>query len=144
MLVFELITPERVVFSEEIYEAILPTQNGQIAVLPNHLPIVTLLKAGVLSLRKTKETPDSQLEHVAISGGFVEVNAKKIRVLADTAERADEIDELRAQEAIKKAQALRDQAQDDVSLADVTAALERAITRIKVVGLKRRRHPAAT
>lgn len=138
MLTFALITPERVVLSEEIYEAILPTTEGQISIFPGHIPVVTLLKPGVLSLRKQKNTSDDQLEQVAISGGFVEIAGDHINILADTAERADEIDQLRAQEAALQAEELKKQAQDDVSLADATTLLEKNIVRLKVAGLKKR------
>jgi F-type H+-transporting ATPase subunit epsilon len=138
MLTFDLITPERVVFSEEIYEAILPTSEGEISVFPNHIPVVTLLKPGVLSLRKQKNTPDSELEHVAISGGFVEITGSRIKVLADTAERAQEINELRAQEAKRKAEEMKSLAKDDLSLTDATRLLERNLVRIKVAQMKKR------
>lgn len=138
MLTFSLITPERTVFYEEVYEVILPSTEGQISIFPNHLPIVTLVQSGILSLRKQKDTPDNQLEHVAISGGFVEITGDKVKILADTAERADEIDELRAQQAKRQAEELKQKAQDDVSLADATALLEKNIVRLKVAGLKKR------
>lgn len=138
MLTINLITPERVIFSEEIYEAILPTTEGQISVFPGHIPVVTLLKSGLLSLRKQKNTPDNQLEHVAISGGFVEIFGDRIKILADTAERADEIDQLRAHQAARQAEELKKQAQDDVSLADATRLLEKNIVRLKVADLKKR------
>lgn len=139
ILQFELVTPEKKLFSETVYEAILPTSQGQISVFPNHIPVVTILQSGVLALRKTEKTPDSELEHIAISGGYVQIDGANIKVLADTAERADEISELRAQEAKKRAQALLQTSKDEIEAADATAALERAISRIKVASLKKRR-----
>ncbi|MBI3495125.1 ATP synthase F1 subunit epsilon [Candidatus Berkelbacteria bacterium] len=139
MIHFELITPERKVFSEDVYEVILPTSQGQISVFPHHLPVATILTPGVLALRKTEKTPDSELEHVAISGGYVQIDGIQVRVLADTAERADEISQLRAQEAKKRAQMLLETTKDEIESAQASAALERAITRIKVAGLKKRR-----
>lgn len=138
-LQFELITPERKLFSEAVYEVILPTKDGQISVFPDHLPVVSILKPGILGLRKTPKTPDSDLEHVAISGGYVEITGNRVRVLADSAERAEEISELRAQQAKKRAEELVHQAKDAVESAQAAASLERAITRIKVAAIKKRR-----
>lgn len=139
LLHFELVTPERKLFSEEVYEVILPTKTGQISVFPDHLPVVSILTPGVLGLRKTPKTPDSDLEHMATSGGYVEITGNRVRVLADTAERAEEISELRAQQAKKRAEELVHQAKDTVESAQAAASLERAITRIKVATLKKRR-----
>jgi len=138
-LQFELVTPERKLFSEQVYEVILPTKEGQISVFPDHLPIVSILKSGVLALRQTARTSDSDLEHVAISGGYVEITGNRVRVLADSAERAEEISELRAQEAKKKAEQLVRSTQDQLETIGAAAALERALTRIKVATLKKRR-----
>ena len=113
MITFQLITPERLVFEEEIYEAIIPTKDGQIAVLPGHKNLITLIAPGVLSLRKNQNDRDDDLEHVAVSGGFVEIGNNKIKVLADSADRADEVDELKAQQARQNALELKQKAQDD-------------------------------
>lgn len=136
---FELVTPERKLFSEEVYEVILPTKTGQISVFPDHLPVVSILTPGVLALRRTAKSPDSDLEHVATSGGYVEITGNRVRVMADTAERAEEISELRAQEAKKRAQQLVHQTKDAIGSAEAAASLERALTRIKVATLKKRR-----
>src|SRR5687768_15814816 len=135
MLTFQLITPERVVFQEEVYEVILPTQTGQIAVFPNHVPLISLVKAGIISLRKTSNDPDNNLEHVAVSGGFVEITKDKVKVLADSAEKANEINELKVQEAKQRALELKEKAEDDVSLADATAALEKSLAHLKLLEL---------
>ncbi len=140
MLKFELISPEAVVFSEEIYEAILPSTEGQIAVLPGHIPLITLLKAGVISLRRQKGDAESRLEHIATGGGFVEISENSIKVMADSADRADDLDELKIKEAKEAALRAKDEAKDDVSYADAVARLEFEIAREKVRNLKRR-HP---
>ncbi len=137
MIKFELISPERVVFSEEIYEAILPSTEGQIAVLPGHIPLITLLKAGVISLRRQKGDADSKLEHIATSGGFVEVSGNTIKVMADSAERADDLDDMKIKEAKEAAVRAKSEAKDDVAYTDAIARLEFELAREKVRNLKR-------
>ncbi len=138
MLNFDLITPEKVAISQEVYEVILPTENGQIAVLPGHIPLVTVLKPGVISIRRQKGDPDDKLEHLATSGGFAEVTSASIKVMADTADRADDISELKIQEAKEEAKQQVAAARDDISYADAISRLEFELAREKVRGLKHR------
>lgn len=141
MFTFQLVTPEKLEFEEEIYEAILPTSSGQIAVLPGHIPLVTVLEPGVVSLRRSKNDTEGTMEHVAVSGGFAQITGETIRVLADSATRADDVDEIQAQEARERALDLKNKAHDDVSSADATALLERSIAQLKLARLiKRHRH----
>lgn len=133
-LQFKIVTPERVVFEDTVNEVILPTVEGEIAVLPDHIPLVTLLKAGVLRIKKgEEETP------LAVSGGVIEVDGKRVIVLADTAERADELEEEKIEKARQAAQKLMEEKRHDTEgFADASAALERELARLKVV--RRRRH----
>src|SRR5688572_23283036 len=137
-LSFEIVTPEGLKFQAEIYEAILPTPEGYIAALPHHIPLVSLIATGVISIRHRQNDPDNELEHLATTGGFAEINGQHIRILADSAERADDIDALRAEEALQKAQQLRRESKDTVTLADATALIEQNAARLKVAELKRR------
>lgn len=138
MLHFELITPEKVAMAEDIYEAILPTQQGQITVLPHHVSLITLLVPGVISLRRKKGDSDEALEHVATSGGFAEITGSSVKVMADTAERADDLDEMRIEEAKAAAKRAASEARDDVSYADAVARLQAELARSKVKNMKRR------
>lgn len=140
MLKFALITPQREVLTREIYEAIIPTQDGEIAILPHHLPIISLLKPGIISLRINKEDKNDKLESIAVKGGFVEMDGQTVKIMADTAIKSDEVTELEASEARQKAQELKDNAVDRVSLADATTALEHSILQLKLVNLRKRRH----
>jgi F-type H+-transporting ATPase subunit epsilon len=142
-LKFELVTPEGVKFTESAYEVMLPTPEGEIAILPHHIPLVSLAVPGVVSIRRKESDKDSQLEHFAVSGGLIEISGSNIRLLADTAEHAEDVDEMRAKEALERAHELAKTAKDDVSLADATAAIERNLGRLKVAELKKRRHPRA-
>lgn len=86
---FEIVTPEKVVSKQQVLQATIPTEEGEITVLPEHIPLVSILKPGVLELKNI----DKQIEIISVSGGFVEVLRDKIVILADTAERAEDLDE---------------------------------------------------
>ncbi|MFA5872001.1 MAG: F0F1 ATP synthase subunit epsilon [Parcubacteria group bacterium] len=126
---FKIVTPERTVFENEIDQATLPTQDGEITILPNHIPLISALKPGDLMIKKDGEEID-----LAVSGGIVEVQNNEITILADTAERAEEIDLARAEEARKQAEDLKKEAvrMDDTEYAATAAFLERNLARIKV------------
>lgn len=87
MLKLEIVTPEKRVLEAEVDSVTIPTSSGEVGILPNHAPLISALKPGLLSY-STKGSG----EKLAVSGGFVEVNKNKVAVLADTAETADEID----------------------------------------------------
>ena len=126
---FEIATPERVVLKEDILQVSVPTMEGEITVLPQHLPLVSLLKPGVLELKRL----DGSIEIISVSGGFIEVLLDKVIILADTAERAEEIDITRAEEARLRAEeslkGLRNI--DSVEFAQVSAMLEKELARAR-------------
>ncbi len=131
---FELTTPERIVFKEEIDQITLPTKEGEITILPNHIPLVAVLVPGMATLIK-----NGVESYVAVSGGFIEVRpGSRVIVLADTAERAEELDLKKIEEAHARAvQALTEKRHaDDVSFADVAVGLERELARLKVARKK--------
>jgi len=139
MITFELVTLEGVKFTAECYSVSLPTPQGLTSVLPHHIPLVSIAVPGVISIRKHQNDPDSALEHFASDGGLIEVDGKRVRLLADTAEAAEDIDELEAKKALEKAQELQKTAKDQVALADAAAIIERQTVRLKVAELKKRR-----
>lgn len=96
---FEIVTPERTVLKEEILQVTVPTRQGEITVLANHIPLVASLQPGVIELVKN----GGEKEVMSVSGGFIEVLKDKVVILADTAEMAEEIDVTRAEEAHKRA-----------------------------------------
>src|SRR3989338_3756889 len=133
-LQFKIVTPERIVFEDTVDAVILPTTEGEITVLPHHIPLVTLLRAGVLRIKKgNEETP------LAVSSGIIEVDGKRIVVLADTAERADELEEEKIERARAEAKrGMEEKRGDAEGYAEATAALERELARLKVVKRHRR------
>jgi F-type H+-transporting ATPase subunit epsilon len=97
---FEIVTPERIVLKEQITQVTVPTKQGEITVLPGHIPLIASLEPGVIDLVKNDGTRDI----MSVSGGFIEVLKEKVVILADTAERAEELDEKRLEEARKQAE----------------------------------------
>ena len=132
----EIVTAERMVFSDEVSALIAWGVEGQLGILPHHAPLMTMLQPGDLMIRKDKEE-----EYLAISGGFLEVRPDKVIILADACERVDEIDIARAEEAKKRAQETLKVAPLTVDAAVAEAALRRSIARRKVAERKRRQPP---
>lgn len=132
---FEIITPEKIVFKDEIDSITLPTQEGEITILPGHIPLIAPTKPGEIIVRK-----DNTAHHMAVMNGFLETSDNNIRLLVESAELAENIDERRAEEAKKRAAEAREKATTDIEMAEATAALERALARIKVAERKKRKH----
>jgi F-type H+-transporting ATPase subunit epsilon len=126
---FKIVTPEKTVFESEIDQATLPVADGEVTILPNHRSYIAALKAGEIDLKKEGEEII-----MATSGGFIEFNDNNLVVLADTAERAEEIDLKRAEEAKAKAeQAMKEKDNmDNADYARVAAAIEKEMARLRV------------
>jgi len=133
---FEIATAERVIYSDDVDIVIAPGIEGQMAILPSHAPLLTMLQSGELVVRKEGEETA-----IFVSGGFLEVMQNRVTVLADTAERAEEIDIERAEEAKRRAEErLKDKEYPpEMDLARAEVALRRALTRIKVAERRRRK-----
>jgi F-type H+-transporting ATPase subunit epsilon len=136
----ELLTLHGQKMNEEIYEVILNTENGEIAVFPSHEPLVTLAVPGVITVRRHKNDPDELLEHFAGTSGIVEISPKRVRILVDEADAAEEILEAEAEAALKRAQEMRGEASDQVSIERAQQLIDRHAVRLKVAELKRRHH----
>jgi F-type H+-transporting ATPase subunit epsilon len=134
----EIVTIERRLLTEEgIDEVIAPGVEGELAVLPRHAAFMTMLNPGELILKKgNDEIP------FAVTGGFFEVLDDKVIVLADAAERADEIDVQRAEEARERARLAIERRESTEDLAVAAAALQRALIRLRVAEQRRRRTSA--
>ena len=134
MIKLDIVTAERVVFSEDVDVVLAPGVEGQLGVLPHHAPLMTILEPGELLVRKGGEE-----FFMAVSGGFLEVRPDRIIVLADTAERAEEIDTARAEEAKQRAKQWLEEGIPDADRARAEAALRRALVRLGAVERIRRR-----
>ncbi len=133
---FEIATPERVVLKRQAKQVTIPTEEGEITILPEHSPLVSILKAGVIEAK----LEDDSIEVMSVSGGFAEVLKSKLVVLADSAERAEELDEEAVGEARKRAQESKDrvEAKDQVEFTEIAVKLERELARLRAVKKWRR------
>ena len=134
----DIVTAERAVYSEDVEMVIAPGGQGQLGILPHHTPLMTTLQAGELRIKK-----DGREVSLAISGGFLEVRPDKVVVLADSAERADEIDVSRAEEAKRRAQERLNEKGKGADEARAEASLGRSLVRLKVADMARRRRKRA-
>ena len=130
-LFLEVVTPARIVVSSEVDEVVLPGIEGEFGVLPGHVPFLTALKVGDMSYRDAEVT-----EHLAVSWGYVEVASNRVMVLAETAEKATEIDLQRAQTAREQAEKILTAGEQDPEYEKAKARLEKAMTRVQVAGRK--------
>lgn len=135
MLTFAAVTAEGVVEEGEFEAITVPTGDGEITVLGNHIPLVSTLKPGVISMRS-----GDHVRHLAVSGGFIQTDGRTLRVLADTAERADDIDRARAEEARQRALKAMDDRLEAEELAHVQAALQKSLARLRASDLVKRRN----
>ncbi len=129
----EIATAERVVYSEDVEILVAPGMDGQLGILPNHAPLLTALQPG--EIRVVREGEES---YMAVSGGFLEVMANRVTILADTAERAEEIDIERAEEAMQRAQERIELSVSDMDLQRALASIRRSQARLLAA---RRRQP---
>jgi F-type H+-transporting ATPase subunit epsilon len=126
---FEIVTPEKLVASGEAEEMQIPAKNGYIGVLPQHAPLITELSVGEITYRLGAKT-----ERLAVAWGFAEVLPDKVTVLAETAERAADIDVERAQRSRQQAEEHLRSAHSESDVERASSALKRAETRIEVAG----------
>ena len=133
-LKFEMVTAERMVYSDDVDVVIAPGVEGQLGILPNHASLLTMLQPGELVVRKEGEETE-----MFVSGGFLEVMQNRVTLLADVAERAEEIDIVRAEEAKRRAEEQIKQVPPEMDLAVAEAALRRALARIKIAERRKKR-----
>jgi F-type H+-transporting ATPase subunit epsilon len=130
-LLLEIVTPQGLVFSEEVDEVTATGSEGEFGVLPGHVPFVTTLKIGMLTCKKGSES-----KFFFVNWGYAEVGPEKVMILADSAERSEDIDIERALAARKRAEERLKHA-ENVDFARAESALERAVTRAQIVEIRR-------
>ena len=122
-------TLEKVVFDSEVSSVTLPGEVGELGILPNHMPLITPLALGEITAKKNGEE-----FYMTVSGGMVEIQPHRVIVLADQAERAEEIDERLAEEARRRAEMImKEKHVDSEAFAAAEAELQKALLRLKVV-----------
>ena len=131
-LKLEIITPEAIVYSEDVEMVTLPCAEGELGILPQHIRLMTKLVPGEILVSRA-----GQEELLAVGGGLVEVTGKRVAILTDMAIRADKIDEAKVEEARKRAEARLQEKISDEEVASVNASLARSLAQLRV---KRRHH----
>jgi len=129
----KLIAPDGVKYEQEATEVILPTDRGEIGVLPNHMPLIALLKPGEIVIKNGSST-----HNLATEGGLVEVANNVVKVLADTAEDAGSLDELKIIEAKKAAELVRDSAQNEVEYNEAAVMIEKQLAKLKFLDKRKK------
>jgi len=136
MIHFKIVTPENVTYQDTIDSLTLETSSGEITILGNHMPLVSVLRPGEMTIRKGSEEIV-----MAVSGGFVEVEAgSTVSIIADSADRVEEIDETKAEEARRRAEEILAKRTTETEIAGAESALARALAQIKVA--RKRKHRA--
>ena len=133
---FEVITPEKTVFKDEVEEVIVPTTSGQIAILPNHASLFTQIEQGEMVVKKNNKE-----HYLAITGGFLDINKNNVTLLADYAVRSEEIEVSKALEAQKRAEKIIKESEEKISKKDFALAesqFRRSILELKVAGKRRK------
>lgn len=138
MFHFQLVSLSGKKFDEDVYEVILPTMDGEIGVLQDHMPLVSVAKTGVIAVRRNAKDPDREREYFATNGGAIEVSDNTLRVLVDEADHAEDINEAEAQKALSRAEKMRAEAKDQISLEHAQSLVDRQAVRLQVAALKRR------
>jgi F-type H+-transporting ATPase subunit epsilon len=135
---FQLVALSATKFDGEVYEVILPTLDGEIGVLAQHMPLVSVVTNGAIAVRKNARDGDNDRDFYATNGGVIDVSNNTVRVLVDEADHADEINESDAKAAMERAQKMKAEAKDQISLEHAQALVDRHTVRLQVAGLKRR------
>ncbi len=131
----EIVTAESEVYSDDVDVLVAPGREGQLGILPNHAPLLTQLEPGIMEIRSGGESVE-----MAVSGGFLEVLGNRVVILADTAERAEEIDIERAETAMARAEERLASREADVDLERALQTVARS--RVRLAAARRRRRPA--
>src|SRR3954447_10927225 len=135
-LQLEIVTPERLAYSDTVDQVVVPGSEGELGILPHHAPLLAMLGVGELRIRKGGVD-----ESFAIAGGFVQVRPDKVVVMAEMADLASEIDLERANEARREAERALETGHEEADLLAARAALQQALLRIRVAERRHREGP---
>lgn len=138
MFHFQLVAISGKKFDDDVYEVVLPTLDGEIGVLQDHMPLVSVATNGAIMVRRNAKDPDHLREFFATNGGVIEVSGNTLRVLVDEADHTEDLNEAEVQKALERAQKMKSEAKDQVSLEHAQSLVDRHQVRLQVAGLKRR------
>ena len=136
---FKLVTLAGERINEQVYSVQIPTIDGEIGVFPNHEPLITVAKPGVVTVKLNESDVADQHDYFAISGGIVEITGKSVKILVDEADYGDDVIEAEAQAALERAIAARDSATSAIELDKALQLVDKHKSRLKVADLHRRK-----
>lgn len=140
MIHFQLISGSGVKFDEDVYEIIVPTKDGAIAIAQDHMPLISAGAPGILSIRKKATDQDSHLEHFAVYGGIVQIEGKSARFITDDVSTSEEVSEREAEAAHARAQEMIKKADSYTELQEARYLLQHSSARLQISKLKKRHH----
>ncbi|HUD08292.1 MAG TPA: ATP synthase F1 subunit epsilon [Candidatus Saccharimonadales bacterium] len=138
MIRFQLITLAGTKINEDVFQVTLPTKTGRIGVLERHMPLVGVITPGIIEIQKNEHDAGNKTMQFVTYGGVIEIANNVLRVIVDEADQADEINESEAQRAYERAQKMKLEARDEISLENAQALIDRSRIRLQVVKLRRR------
>ena len=133
----QLVTLLGIQIDKEVYEIIIPTSTGEIAVYPGHEPLVTVIVPGAVMIRYNKVDSNAQLDYLAVSGGIAEISQHNVRILVDAAINDEDISEDESRVALERSIELREKAADQIELDEAHQLVDRHFARLKVAELRR-------
>lgn len=140
MIRFQLVSVTGMKFDDEAYEVLMPTQEGVIAVLEDHMPLISAAHPGVISIRKKAGDKDDEMQHFAVNGGVLEVDGKTLRFVTDDVTAPENVSEQEAEAALARAEALVQNAGSQTALAEAHRLLHHSRAQLQVAKMHRRHH----
>lgn len=140
MIRFQLVSTKGTKFDSEVYEVLVPTKDGTIAVFEDHMPLLSAASPGVISIRKKPGDSDASMEHFAVSGGVMQVDGKNAQFLSDEVTTPDDVSEAEAEAALERARELVAGASSQVALHEARHILHHSTAKLNIAKLKKRHH----
>jgi ATP synthase F1 epsilon subunit len=140
MIHFQLVSVAGSKFDQDVYEVLVPTKDGTIAVFEDHMPIISAAAPGVLSIRKKQSDHDNDMQNFAVNGGIIEVDGKNIRFLSEEVTAPEDVSEKEAEAAYARAQELIKGAGNRAALDEAHRVLHHSSAQLRVAQLRRRKH----
>lgn len=140
MIHFQLISGTGVTFEDEVYEVLVPTRDGQVAIFEDHMPLLSAGASGVLSIRKKADDSDNEMENFAVYGGALQVDGKSARFVTEDVTAENEVSEQEARDALARSQKLVETAGSRQALHEAKSVLQHQSAKLHLAQLKRRHH----
>lgn len=140
MIRFQLVSSTGSKFDADVYEVVLPTQAGDVAVFGGHMPMVSAAMPGVISVRKKAGDPDDEMEHFAVNGGLLQTDGKVLKFISDDVTTADDVNEKAVEAALARAGELVRTAGSQKALAEAHRVLHHHRAQLNITRIKRRHH----